>query len=156
MTVFAIDPGPVESAYCAFDGTIRKFDKLPNAFLMELLTENWVDLQSPNVMAIEVISSYGARVGSETFATCEWIGRFTQLVHGLAVPVRVKRSEVCQHVCDNPKAGDKFVREALIDRFGEPGTKKEPGPTYGITKDCWAALAIAVTVWDRIQKEQGA
>lgn len=38
---------------------------------------------------------------------------------------------------------------ALIDRFGGKdaaiGRKATPGPLYGITKDLWSALAIAIT-----------
>ncbi len=40
------------------------------------------------------------------------------------------------------------MREALIHRFGEQGSKKAPGPTYGIASHVWAALAVAVTYSD--------
>jgi hypothetical protein len=43
------------------------------------------------------------------------------------------------------KAKDANIRQALIDKIGPQGTKKDPGPTYGISKDVWSALAIAVT-----------
>ena len=41
------------------------------------------------------------------------------------------------------------TRHALIDRFGGKdaaiGRKAAPGPLYGISRDMWSALAIAVT-----------
>jgi hypothetical protein len=61
---------------------------------------------------------------------------------------RITRGEVKVHVCNSKKAKDANVRQALIDRLGKPGTKKAPGPTYGIAGDVWAALAVAVTWWD--------
>jgi hypothetical protein len=42
------------------------------------------------------------------------------------------------------RAKDSNIRQALIDRFGEPGTKKVPGLLYGIKKDEWSALALGV------------
>ncbi|MGH7470493.1 MAG: hypothetical protein ACRENP_21315 [Longimicrobiales bacterium] len=54
------------------------------------------------------------------------------------------------HLCKNPKAKDQNIRQALIDLLGAPGTKKNPGPTYGISGDAWSALAIAVTARDQL------
>ena len=42
------------------------------------------------------------------------------------------------------RAKDGNVRQALIDLIGEQGTKKNKGPTYGISSHSWAALAVAV------------
>jgi hypothetical protein len=52
------------------------------------------------------------------------------------------------------RAKDQNIRQALIDRLGPPGTKKNPGPTYGVTSHMWSALAVAVTAHDKL-KEQG-
>ena len=38
------------------------------------------------------------------------------------------------------------IRQALLDLIGPQGTKKAPGPTYGVRSHEWAALAVAVTV----------
>jgi hypothetical protein len=35
------------------------------------------------------------------------------------------------------------VRQALLDKYGAPGTKKAPGLTYGISSHVWAAFALA-------------
>ena len=63
---------------------------------------------------------------------------------------RVFRMAVKMHLCHSAKAKDANIRQALIDRLGPPGTKKAPGPTYGVTSHAWPALAIAVTVADSL------
>ncbi|MBV8782506.1 MAG: hypothetical protein JO353_14005, partial [Phycisphaerae bacterium] len=52
------------------------------------------------------------------------------------------------------RAKDGNIRQALIDRFGPTkeraiGKKKSPGPLYGMSGDCWSALAVAVTYADQ-------
>ena len=44
---------------------------------------------------------------------------------------------------------DGNVRQALIDRFGVVGTKKDPGWFYGFHADIWQAYAVGVTYMDR-------
>jgi len=51
-------------------------------------------------------------------------------------------------LCGDSRAKDANIRQALIDRFGGSaaiGRKTAPGPLYGISRDVWSALAIAVT-----------
>ena len=38
------------------------------------------------------------------------------------------------------------IRQALIDRFGDKGTRKDPGKLYGFKHDMWQALAISTYV----------
>lgn len=143
MTICAIDPGDKVSAFVVYDGsTILDKGMLPND---ELILCDWcVDL-----IAIEMIASYGMAVGANVFETCVWVGRFMQAFQRFAPIVRVKRGDVKMHLCQSMRAKDANVRQALIDRFGAPGTKKAPGITYGVSKDVWAALAVAVTVFER-------
>ena len=54
------------------------------------------------------------------------------------------------HLCHASRAKESHVRRALLDRLGEPGTKKAPGVTYGVHGHCWSALALAVTVADAV------
>jgi hypothetical protein len=42
----------------------------------------------------------------------------------------------------------------LKDRFGEKGTKKNPGLTYGLIADMWQAFAIAVMAYDNLNLNQ--
>ena len=52
------------------------------------------------------------------------------------------------------RAKDSNIRQALIDRFGVVGTKKNPGWFYGVSKDVWAAIAVGVTYHDKAEEER--
>jgi len=147
MILLAIDPGPTLSAYLVLETEgyqILDKGKVENDKLMELVKTGYYDM-----MAIEVMQSFGMGVGQSVFETAYYIGRLMQIAEGLGSKVRmVYRSEVKMHHCHTMKAKDTNIRTALIDRFGAPGTKKNQGKTYGITKDTWSALAIATFVAD--------
>jgi hypothetical protein len=146
IVILAIDPGSEQSAYVAYaNGRPVNFGKVPNDWLLQRLRDQQcldatgVFGQSQHV-TIEMIASYGMPVGSEVFDTCVWIGR-----------------EVKLHLCGQARAKDPNVRQALIDRFGPGrekaiGTKKQPGPLYGVSADVWSALAVAVT-WSELQRK---
>jgi hypothetical protein len=145
MRLLAIDPGPRESAFLVLEnGRICEFGKTLNSRLISYL---WVGAPEHTHLVIEMIASYGMAVGVEVFETCVWIGRFTE-AGGPRVGY-VYRKQVALHLCQSPRAKDSNVRAALIDRFGPPGTKRAPGATYGISKDVWSALAVAVTYADQ-------
>jgi hypothetical protein len=164
MLVLGVDPGNEESAWIIYksDGTICAFEKEANEKVLwrmsGLPTANAVhpfNLQdmcsglaagwSLDHMAIEMIASYGMAVGQTTFDTCVWIGRFIQAWGGKDYTQVFRKKHVTPHICHNARANDSNIRAALIDKFGPPGTKKNPGKTYGISQDVWSALAIAVT-----------
>jgi hypothetical protein len=145
MKVFAIDPGPLESAYVLWDGaSILDKAKLPNNQVLPIVEQAGKDGCH---MASEMIASYGMAVGVEVFETCVWIGRYMERLQGNLE--RIKRMECKLHICHSVKANDSNIRQALIDRFGPPGKKNEPGVTFGLVKDLWAAFAVAVTVYDK-------
>lgn len=79
------------------------------------------------LLAIEMVASYGMPVGETVFETCVWIGRF---IEGLKFAVRgfskVYRKDEKINLCHSMKAKDSNIRQALIDRFGEVGIKKNP------------------------------
>lgn len=141
--VFAIDPGTSESGWVIYeDGEVCQSGVCTNDEILEKIDKV---LPGNYPLAIEMIASYGMPVGAEVFETCLWIGRFQQA----AGPWRVKlvyRRDVKLHLCGSPKAKDPNIRQALIDKLGPQGTKKAPGPTYGVKSHAWAALAVAVTV----------
>lgn len=147
--ILAIDPGPAESAWLIYDPSTRRpraASKVPNAALLSELPAlaGSADTGLRRGVAIEMIASYGMAVGREVFETCLWIGRFMQAVSPEAVRL-VYRQEVKLHLCRSARAKDANIRQALIDSIGPRGTKKEPGPTYGLSGDCWSALGVAVT-----------
>lgn len=145
--ILAIDPGTTESGWALFDGK-RALDSgvCDNASLLASLNGR-ISAKGPaaDSLAIEMIASYGMPVGREVFETCVWIGRFKQAWFAPSEVRLVYRKDVKLHLCGSPRAKDPNVRQALIDKLGAPGTKKAPGPTYGVKSHAWAALAVAVT-----------
>ena len=146
--ILSIDPGSEQSAYVVLDDKyeILEFDKIDNDSIVEMLFR----LQSNYTVIIEMIASYGMPVGAEVFDTCVWIGRFMQASN---CPVElVYRKEVKLNLCGVTRAKDSNIIQALKDRFGDKGTKKNPGKLYGIKADCWQALALGVTYLDKQNK----
>jgi hypothetical protein len=152
MTIFAIDPGPKESAFVVRrDGNIDSFGKQNNHQVMARLTES---SRSGTVLVIEKIASYGMPVGEEVFETVYWTGRFAEAWRWCGhnkEAVRIPRKEICVHLCGSARARDANIRQACIDRVGPVGKKSAPGPTFGIVADVWAALAVALVAEDRIR-----
>ncbi len=144
--VVGVDPGTNQSAFVLFDGrNVVSHGIEENCHL--LTHALWARKQ----VFCEMIASYGMAVGATVFATCIWIGRFMQNAQMQGGDVSlVFRRDVKLHLCNSPRAKDGNVRQALIDRVGVQGTKKNQGPTYGIKSHEWAALAVAVYGWDQI------
>lgn len=151
MKVLGIDPGTTRSAAVLFDGTrVEQSGHFDNNEVPSSSWESGIEL-----VAIERIRCYGPSVfvGNETLETCEWAGRFyEQAVSGGPGAVWITRKEAVIYLTGNTKAKDPQVRGCIIDRFGGKakaiGTKKAPGPLYGVSGHAWAALAVALTAYD--------
>lgn len=143
--ILAIDPGPTESGFAVFSGGgVLSSGTRSNAGMLDMLRNDLTRLTT-DVLAIEMIASYGMAVGREVFETCVWIGRFQQAWHQPEAVRLVYRKDVKMHLCGSPRAKDANIRQALLDLIGPSGTKKAQGPTYGVTGHAWPALAVAVT-----------
>src|SRR5512147_119484 len=130
MRIIAIDPGTTQSAILVFNnGIIDIKDKVNNIEIVSFLKEDF-NTYPDSKLFIEMVASYGMPVGKEIFETCVWIGRFIESYTGNYQ--LVYRRDIKLHLCNSVKAKDGNIRQALIDRFGQPGTKKQPGFTYGI------------------------
>ncbi len=149
--ILAIDPGSERSAWLLLtDGQPEMFRIDDNEMLAAGLRLGEYAGQYPDTVVIEKIESYGMAVGREVFDTVWWAGRFAEAARPLEV-VQLPRRTVKLAICGDTRAKDSNIRLALIDRFGGPsavGQKAKPGPLYGISKDVWSALAIAVTYSD--------
>lgn len=150
MRIFAIDPGPKESAWVLWDGArILSSGKERNSDLRLRVGLVSHRLPLPDICAIEMIASYGMAVGREVFETCVWIGRFLERWDCDPHARLVYRRDVKLHLCGSMRAKDPNVRQALLDRFGgraaAVGKKAAPGPLYGVSGDVWSALAVAIT-----------
>jgi len=151
--IFAIDPGTTQSAYVVWNPEKKEVVKhgiVPNMEMFSVI-KYW----KPEIdkVVIEMIASYGMPVGREVFETCVWIGRYMcySQMHRLIVD-RIFRAQCKMEICHNTRAKDANVRQALIDLFPatgggkvpQIGLKKTPGPLFGVSKDVWAALAVAI------------
>jgi hypothetical protein len=139
--ILAIDPGVVESGWCLFDGAVQGSGVRANERLLAELPTYDAD-----VLAIEMIASYGMPVGREVFETCVWIGRYKQAWRDPDAVRLVYRRDVKMHLCGSARAKDANIRQALLDLIGPQGVKARPGPTYGVKSHAWPALAVAATV----------
>lgn len=148
MLILSIDPGTVESGWCIYSTSGRVAQSsgiMPNN---DMLTK--IQHATENMLVIEWIEAMGMAVGRETFETVRWVGRFQQTWFRPSEVIFITRREVKLHLCGNMRAKDPNIRQALIDKLGPQGTKKAPGPTYGIRSHIWSALAIAVTAHETI------
>lgn len=172
--VLGIDPGTWETAYVGYDATndaVIEHGFVKNAKMLELLRDPGWHRQYGTI-GIEMIASYGMPVGKETFATVVWIGRMVEIVDRAPEAFAVEdpdrgvhtlkkkpswrlcyRKQIIKWFCKGAGAGDSQLRAALSDRFpatgggAKPvwGTKKQPGPLYGVTgTHKLAALSVAM------------
>jgi len=147
-TIIGVDPGPREFAWVLWDGArVLECGDAPN-----YQPGSWLNVAGGRRVAVEWIESFGMAVGREVFETVFSIGRMSAMKDVRLVP----RRDVKLHVCGSPRAKDGNIRQALIDRFGPVGTKKNPGPLFGISKHKWAAVAVAVTAFDIARTEHEA
>jgi len=148
MKILAIDPGPAQSGFVVLtNNRVESSGVMLNDDMRSYLMPSNAEL-----LAIEMIASYGMPVGREVFETCVYIGRLVEawnwarcLMQPRRPSVLVYRKDVKMHLCGTPRAKDGHIRQALIDLLGPPGKKSDPGPTYGVKSHAWAALAVAVT-----------
>lgn len=137
--MYGIDPGPINQSIVYFDGEVCRAMNCT-------LADEYHPIFWPHVpVACEWIESYGMAVGASVFRTVHAIGWLNAKAPAMRL---IPRRDIKLHLCGSMRAKDANIRQALIDRFGHPGTKKKPGLIYGIKSHYWAALAVAVTAMD--------
>jgi len=142
--ILGIDPGPKEHAFVWWNCDEQRVVQLDtfSSFIRFTEWEKREMFAKVKTVACEWIESYGMAVGQEVFRTVAGIG---WLAGTIGTEVRlVPRKAVKMHLCQSMRAKDTNIRQALIDRFGAVGTKKAPGPLFGVSSHYWAALAVAV------------
>jgi len=164
MRVMAIDPGTTKSAFAVIDFETKEILNsgiVDNKCFTDQMNATYLapESQGKMIVCIEMIASYGMAVSATVFETCVWIGRFIQHAEthfGTGTCSRMYRRDVKLNLCGQTKAKDANVRCAIIDRY-EPigggknpqvGTKKQPGPLFGVSKDIWAAIGVGLTYID--------
>ncbi len=153
----AVDPGTARSAVVVYDplapAAVVSADLWSNEETRVALRTDILRVHRPAVLVLEMPVASGMPASNDLFVTIRWIGRFVESWAGEVAYVH--RPDVKLHVCGHRAARDPNVRAALIDRFGGEGaigTKRMPGPLYGVAKDMWAALAVAVTYGDQLRE----
>lgn len=139
--ITAIDPGTEKSAVLTLNGGVVTLAQIiPNEEVLAQVRNDTF----PESVAIEMIACYGMPVGREVFETCLFIGRLQEALelHGGKARL-IYRRDVKLHLCGSMRAKDANIRQALIDKYGAPGTRKNPGKIYGVSSHLWSALAIA-------------
>jgi len=144
MLVLAIDPGNKVSAFVVWNSKTKKiYDKgiVENLQMLAIIESFQYHIEE---LLIEMIASYGMPVGAEVFETCIWISRYYQKSFDCyGTPKLVYRKDIKMHHCLSNTAKDSNIIQALKDKYGDKGTKKNPGIFYEFKDDIWQAFALA-------------
>lgn len=120
MSIIAIDPGPVQSAYVAIVPSskfIGSFGKIKNVEMLDVLGCYSTEKSVETKLIVEMVASYGMPVGESVFETARWTGIFQQKF-GLKNTELLYRKEVKMNLCGSMRANDSNIRQAIIDRYG--------------------------------------
>lgn len=146
MKILAVDPGNHESGWVVYDtGKVLHSGVSSNDSLLNKLQVN-AHAATVDVLAIEMMKARGMPVSNDEMETLVWIGRYQQAWPTPNEVILAYRADVKMHLCGSMTAKDANVAAALREIVGPKGTKKKPGPTFGVASHAWAALAVAVYV----------
>lgn len=156
MIILGIDPGPETSGIVWYDAACKAVLKAcGDAYNEDVITEVLIAAKESTILqpkgkkivvdriVCEDIQAMYAHVGAATVKTIKFIGRIEQASRSSCGCQFLTSKEIKKIVCGTSAAKDPAVRQALIDKIGAPGKKNNPGPTYGVTKHAWRALAAA-------------
>ena len=156
--ILGIDPGPTHCGFVLYDATAQRvIESHKQIEVVEAITGIDIYAGRVDLVAIEMVQSYGI-AGASLLQTARSVGRLEQAATGLRLPTRlVYRREVLRalDVTGNGNR-DSLVRQRLIEMHGGErraamGTKKAPGPLYGVSSHAWAALAVAVAAQEPVR-----
>lgn len=142
--VIGIDPGPQESAVVLLmpNGEVRDPTMQPNSLIAESLPR-WGDWS--HHLIVETLTPLDERIGQESLDTHGWAWVFAALFPGPSH--KLSRYQVEAALAVQNDAG---ITAACLELLGHEnrrvavGTKKKPGPLYGMKKHLWQALGVAL------------
>lgn len=148
MIVCGIDPGPEDATWVIWDGE-------DVTFVFEG-SNGALYFSDVHLFAIEDFVTYRPldRNGRETIKNIGAI-RYWIKTHSKDI-IEIPRADVLRYFTGGTKGGDVALRAAIYDRFGGSrqaaiGTKKNPGPLYGLSgSHMLAALAVAIMAYETI------
>lgn len=141
MKILAVDPAPEESAWVMWDTETHDFygarmglDLVGDIVLWPFLGPR-VD-----ICAIEFPQSYGVNAGLSLFLTAFEAGRVARSLE-ISTEIRLYGRPAVKGQIGGKN--DSEIRKSLMMRHGEA---KKGQKLYGVKKDIWAALALAVAI----------
>jgi len=156
--VLGIDPGKTIGMCALSQFGIRAEEYGSDDSTLTLLRLSVEELRASGwdiTVVIEGIVPYAQPLDAAVIATCYQIGQLQYALRDLATVKMISRKEVKSHLLGKTTGSDVDVKRALIDALGEPGTKANPGPTYGVKGHGWAALAVAYVASCQLQGDKG-
>lgn len=163
MSILGIDPGTGRfgiSLVKFHNGALSLLEckTVPPEEAISIVNDIGQRFRGVDLVVLEEMKSYGMRVPTDCFQSCVLGGivlRDACLRNYCDIALGIPRSTVKACVCMKARATDAEVRRALIERYGEVGTKIRPGVFYGVKADGWAAVAVCVAARDTLAEKRG-
>jgi len=160
--IIAIDPGLEKSGAIIWDidnptseqkhSIFYSNGQLENEQVFKCIIEHCTD---ETLVAIEWISSMGNVVGQDVFETILWIGQFVHFCKTVKLDCRlIPRMTIKYHHTGSRTAKDSNIAAAVREKWGEKGTKKNPGFFYGVVSHAWQAAAVAAFVVEGAESDR--
>lgn len=157
--ILAIDPGPTTCGLVLYDAAAAVVLE-SRADLTVAEAVMWMkvaELRRPRpIVAIERVQAAGIS-GASLLQTSEVVGRLHQAALMAGYDVRlVYRREVCRVLDVSGGGKDAQVRQRMLEAHPRGvGTKKAPGPLYGVSSHAWQALGLAYAVANGARDARG-
>ncbi len=152
MLILGIDPGSTKSGWALWQPG-RKVHASGNEPGGAWENERFINacrtapsLDNIDLVVIERIVIYQAST-DDIHNTIVYYGRLIEVLNQRGANVMLlKRSEICKilGISGGKGSRDAKVTARMKEIVGDPGTKKEPGPAYGVSGHSWQALSAAV------------
>jgi len=143
--ILGIDPGPEQSASVLWDTETKSILGMCQAEndLFRLGVRMAYHEGDFDICVVEDVAFYGKVLNRSTFDTLKFIGRLQEICDPYCALVIFP--DIAYHFC-NSRRGVKTsnINRVLEDQIGGKGTKKAPGPLFGIKEHMWSALSVAV------------
>jgi len=154
MIYIGIDPGPDYVAWAMIIDDNYPVHRLMSGTgrIDECFLSGRSRIEDGKYIAVEVLECFGMPIGKSTIETAYTIGAILDRFRGEVLRITKNQTQLC--LCRTTKAKDANMKRALKDIYGEPGTKKNPGGTYGFKNHTWDALAVAHTLKMMVENEE--
>lgn len=149
--IWGVDPGPEECAVVCWDKESEQvylsLEGSPRQVAEAIL-------EGPTgKVFVEWVTNYGMTPGASVFDTCRMVGQIEAYLAGRGEVHLISRPKIKHVICGTTRAQDKNIARALYDRFGERGTKKNPGKLYDMKNTHLRSALAAALAGDQLESE---